>query len=130
MGIAHLGPQKSVRSYRERCKSGLPRKHTIGVRKFGLKNVKLERNADNFCREFWKNRAPKIVGKIRHRNLPSKFAGNFPKNRQAKIKTSPPIRSAEPRDQQIAAGTAEKRAIVVHSAEDPRKVLFRKPAPP
>ena len=41
--------------------------------------------------------------KIRYQNSPAKFtekfAGNFPKIRQPKIKNSPQIRSAEGRDQ-------------------------------
>ena len=96
-------------------------------------------NSDNFGREF----RPRIFGggpealnkqgKNHGNNLPSKFAekfaGNFPKICQGKIKNSPQIRSAEPWDQRIAAATAEKRAALVHSAEASRKLLFSKPAP-
>ena len=44
------------------------------------------------------------------------------------MKNSQQMRSPEPRDQQIAGATSEKRAILVHLAEDPLELLFRKPA--
>ena len=59
----------------------------------------------NFGREFfgWPETLEKQGRKIRYQNSPSKFAekfaGHFPKIRQAKIKISPQIRSAEPRAQ-------------------------------
>ena len=43
----------------------------------------------------WKNKAEKIAGKIRCQYSPS----NSPKIRRARLKISPQIRSAEPRDQ-------------------------------
>ena len=60
----------------------------------------------NLGREFfwgplksWKNKAEKSAEKFAIK-FAEKFAGNFPKIRQAKIKSSPQIRSAEPRAQQ------------------------------
>ena len=86
--------------------------------------------AMNFGRgepEALEKQGPKNRRKKSPSKFAEKFAGNFPKMRQANLK--PQIRSAEPRDQQIAASTAEKWAKLVHSAEDPRKLLLRKPAP-
>ena len=59
--------------------------------------MKLERNADKFGREFWacilrggglkpwKNKAEKLVDNNWPSKFAEKFAGNFPKIRQAKI---------------------------------------------
>ena len=57
----------------------------------------------NFGREFFggPETLEKQGRKIRRKNSPSKFAGNFPKIRRAKIKNSPQIRSAWPRDQNL-----------------------------
>ena len=82
---------------------------------FGSKNVKLERNADKFEREFWawlfwvppgglkpwrnnglKNSRENFAVKIRW-----EFCRQFSNIRQTKIKKSPQIRSAEPRARTI-----------------------------
>ena len=81
----------------------------------GCEKVKLERNADKFGREFWawifggglkpwKNQVNKLCGKNSPSKFAEKFAGKFPKIRQAKIKNSPQIRAAEPRAQKIWNG--------------------------
>ena len=58
----------------------------IGVKRFGLKNAILKRNADNFGPEFlrgglkpWRNEAEKFARKIRHQNLLRHFWAIFPK---------------------------------------------------
>ena len=90
---------------------------------FGLKKVKLERNADNSGRESWAwifwvgwkfLTLEKQGRKIRYQNSPSKFAekfaGNFSTIRRAKIKNSPlcitsgPINSSEQLFRTIWAG--------------------------
>ena len=59
----------------------------------------------NLGREFfgglkpWKKARPKISRSNPLPKFADKFAGNFPKIRWAKLKNSPQIRSAEPRDQ-------------------------------
>ena len=59
----------------------------------------------NFGREFfwraWKNKARKFAEKNSPSKFAEKFAGNFPKIRRTKIKSSPQIRSAQPRAQKI-----------------------------
>ena len=85
----------------------VPRKQKIGVKtKIVFKKVKLEKNADNFGREYWggglkpwKNKADKFAEKNRHqnslRNSPEIFL-KFAK--QKKIHPNPP---AEPWVQEI-----------------------------
>ena len=78
-------------------------------KRFGFKILKLERNADDFGHEscawvVWEG--PQILEKnkaeILRNSLPKfaeKFAGNFPEIRRTKLKSSPQIHSAAPRDQ-------------------------------
>ena len=70
------------------------------------------RQADNSGREFFgrawvaetlEKQGRKICGKILLEKFAKKFAGNFPKIRQTKLKNSPQIRSAAPRDQEWIA---------------------------
>ena len=66
----------------------------------------MERNADNFEREFfWGPQILEKRPKIRRKYSPSKFAENFagyfPKIRRTKIKIQPQIRSAEPQDREF-----------------------------
>ena len=82
-----------------------PRKQKIGVNKFWVRESEIGEE----CRQVWGvNLGVNFSGgpetmekqgrKIRYPNSLSKFAGNFPKIRQTKLKNSPQIRSAEPRD--------------------------------
>ena len=89
-----------------------PVSRKLAWKKNGFEKVKLERNADNSGREFffgggglkpWKKTGRKICRKKSPSEFAEKFAGNFPKIRQARIKNSPRIRSAEPWAQDLAS---------------------------
>ena len=69
----------------------------------GMHQTLIQKRSENLEREFvggalkpWK-----ISGKSLPSKFVEKFASNFPKIRQAKIRNSPQIRSAEPRDQEL-----------------------------
>ena len=86
--------------------------------------MKFERNADNFEREFCgvPETLEKQGRKIRWKNSPSKFAerfaGNFPKHRHAKVINSPPICSAEPRDQRMSTKNVKVRIAMLLRVDD------------
>ena len=91
---------------------GPPGKQKIGVKKCWARESEIGEKCRqvwgvNFGREFWGG-GPETLEKqgrniCKQKKMPSKFAENSPaifhKFRQAKIKCSPQIRSAEPRDQ-------------------------------
>ena len=87
---------------------GLPPKQKIGVDKFGVQESEIgeERRKVWACifrvgLKPWKNKDPKNRDQNSPSNFAEKFAGTFPQIRQAKIKNSPQIRSAEPRAQNV-----------------------------
>ena len=79
---------------------GLPSEQKIGVKQFWVRE-------SGGGAETLEKQGRKFSGKESRSKFAEKFAGNFPKIRQAKIENSPQIRSAEPWVQYLSSGSPE-----------------------